>query len=44
MDCAKCTCSLSGGVYTPKWADGDNPYAYVTCPNCGYQQIIDDDD
>lgn len=44
MDCANCEMPLDGGVYTPKWADGDNSYSYVTCPHCGYEHILDDDD
>ncbi len=24
-----------GGVLTLPWEDGDNEYAYVTCPHCG---------
>lgn len=26
---------------TPAWADGDNPDAYITCADCGYQNIFE---
>ena len=37
--CVCCGCSFKGAVRTLPWEDGDNPYAYVTCPNCGYENI-----
>ena len=37
--CVNCGCSLQGGVLTLPWEDGDNPYAYVTCPCCGEENI-----
>lgn len=43
-DCPNCQQSLSGGVFTAQWEDGDNDYSYITCPHCGYEYIIDDDD
>lgn len=37
--CVNCGESLSGGTQTLPWEDGDNAYAYITCPNCGYKNI-----
>lgn len=35
-------------VFTLPWEDGDNPYAYVTCPHCGHDNTVygygEDDD
>lgn len=47
--CENCGRSLSGGDFTPPWADGDNSHAYVICPHCGYKNTLygygeDDDD
>ena len=47
--CESCGQSLEGGDLTLPWEDGDNPYAYVTCPHCRYKNIRygygeDDDD
>ena len=39
--CPSCRASLGEGALTLPWEDGDNPYAYVTCPHCGYQLILD---
>ena len=33
--CECCGRSLRGGELTLPWEDGDNAYAYVTCPHCG---------
>ena len=33
--CECCGRSLAEGVITLPWEDGDNEYAYVTCPHCG---------
>ena len=33
--CECCGRPLAGGVLTLPWEDGDNEYAYVTCPHCG---------
>lgn len=41
MYCANCQHSLEHGVFNLPWEDGDNPYAYVSCPNCGYENILD---
>ncbi len=41
MDCVCCGRSLAGGVLTLPWEDGDNEYAYVTCPHCGEENIQD---
>lgn len=32
--CECCGKSLRGGELTLPWEDGDNAYAYVTCPHC----------
>ena len=40
-ECTSCRQSLEGGSLTLPWEDGDNSYAYVTCPHCGYQIILD---
>ena len=37
--CESCGESLVGASLTLPWEDGDNPYAYVTCPHCGYENI-----
>ena len=37
--CENCGWSLLGGYLTLPWEDGDNTYAYVTCPHCGYKSI-----
>ncbi len=39
--CESCGQSLEGGDLTLPWEDGDNPYAYVTCPHCGHENIRD---
>lgn len=37
--CSNCEQSLSGGNLILPWEDGDNSYAYVTCPCCGHKNI-----
>ncbi|WP_407272442.1 hypothetical protein [Radiobacillus sp. PE A8.2] len=37
--CENCQQSLSRGDLTLPWEDGDNAYAYVTCPHCRYDNI-----
>ncbi len=32
---------LSGGELILPWENGDNAYAHVTCPHCGYENILD---
>ena len=39
MECISCGESLMGGTLVLPWEDGDNPYAYVKCPHCGYENI-----
>ena len=46
--CECCGKSLRGGELTLPWEDGDNAYAYVTCPHChaentqyGYGEDVD---
>ena len=39
--CISCGQSISRGYLTVPWEDGDNPYAYVRCPYCGYENIQD---
>lgn len=41
MDCLNCQQSLEGAVLTLPWEDGDNEYAYVTCPYCRYENIVE---
>ena len=41
MMCINCQKSLQGGVLTLPWEDGDNEYAYVTCPYCRYENIVE---
>ena len=41
--CANCGNSLSGGVYTAAWANGNNSDGYATCPHCGYTNFDWDD-
>jgi DNA-directed RNA polymerase subunit RPC12/RpoP len=40
-ECVNCQESLDGATLTLPWEDGDNPYAYVRCPHCGYENIMD---
>ncbi len=37
--CASCGRSILSGELTLPWEDGDNAYAYVTCPYCGFENI-----
>lgn len=37
--CENCQQSLSGGVFTLLWEDGDKPHAFVTCRYCGHENI-----
>ena len=39
--CASCDRSISNGELTLPWEDGDNSYAYVTCPYCRYENIVE---
>lgn len=39
--CENCEQLLRRGTLTLPWEDGDNPYAYITCPHCGYENIIE---
>ena len=39
--CTSCGRSIIGGELTLPWEDGDNSYAYVKCPHCGYENIQD---
>ena len=40
--CVGCGFPLKrSSVFTAKWEDGDNPYAYVTCADCGAENIMD---
>lgn len=41
--CENCGQSLSGGSFTPAWADGDNDEGYTECPHCGYYNFKDID-
>lgn len=41
QDCVSCQRDLSGSELTQPWEDGDNPYAYVTCRHCGYENLLD---
>jgi DNA-directed RNA polymerase subunit RPC12/RpoP len=41
-ECINCQQSLSGGELTDRWEDGDNEYAYVKCPHCGFKNILYD--
>jgi DNA-directed RNA polymerase subunit RPC12/RpoP len=40
-NCLFCGLSLVNGYLTLPWEDGNNAFAYVTCPHCGYQTILD---
>ena len=42
MKCPEC--GSAHVTFTGKWEDGDNPYGYIKCHNCGETTIIDDDD
>lgn len=37
--CECCGRSLRSGELTLPWEDGDNTYAYATCPHCGTENI-----
>lgn len=41
MICINCQKPLKAAVLTLPWEDGDNPYAYVTCPHCRYENIVE---
>jgi len=39
--CVSCDTPMKhGGEFTAAWEDGDNEYAYVTCPSCGYENTL----
>lgn len=40
-ECVYCQQSLAGASLTLPWADGDNRYAYVHCPHCGEDNIVE---
>lgn len=40
-ECISCGRPLDGGDLTLPWEDGDNRYAFVTCPHCGYENIME---
>lgn len=37
--CEYCGGSLNRGELILPWEDGDNPYAYIICPDCGAKNI-----
>lgn len=37
--CLKCGREIRKATLSLPWEDGDNPYAYVRCPYCGYKNI-----
>ena len=37
--CEICDRPLTGGELTLPWEDGNNRYAYVTCPHCGCRNV-----
>jgi uncharacterized CHY-type Zn-finger protein len=39
-ECINCQQSLSGGVLTERWEDGNNTNAYVICPHCRRQPLL----
>jgi len=39
--CIACQGDLSDGERTLPWEDGDNPRAYIKCPACGEENILD---
>lgn len=39
--CERCGRPLDNGELTLPWENGDNPYAYVTCPYCGAKNTQD---
>ena len=39
MECERCGSSLERGSFSLPWEDGNNKYAYVRCPHCGYKNI-----
>jgi RNase P subunit RPR2 len=38
--CESCQRSLAGAELTLPWEDGNNPYAYATCPSCGHHTTM----
>lgn len=40
-ECIQCQHSLKGACVTLPWEDDDNPYAYIKCPSCGYENIVE---
>ena len=39
-NCENCGESLKKGKLALPWEDGDNPHAYVICPNCGAKNVL----
>ena len=39
--CLNCARRIEGAVSSFPWEAGNNPYAYVRCPYCGYKNIQD---
>lgn len=39
-ECENCQRSLAGSELTLPWEDGNNPYAYATCPTCGHETTM----
>lgn len=37
--CECCGQSLERASFTLPWEDGNNPFAFVTCPHCGHKEI-----
>lgn len=35
--CLNCQTSLEDEDLVLPWEDGDNEYAYIKCPRCGYE-------
>lgn len=41
--CEMCQREMKGGTYTAPWENGNNPDAYIKCPNCGHVNFINVD-
>ncbi|WP_225828396.1 hypothetical protein [Streptomyces naphthomycinicus] len=37
--CAMCQASLARGERYLPYEDGSTPYAYISCPSCGHENI-----
>ena len=39
-ECERCQRSLARAALPLPWEDGDNPYAYASCPACSHDATL----